>query len=70
MFEIANSGAVTEYIGVFQDIFRPKKLILYYQQSVELPDTPTRQNNHANIRKFMESVLTQDIVHSQLAKYI
>jgi hypothetical protein len=40
------------------------------RSSVEPPDTPTRQNNRANVQKFMESVLTQDIVHSQLAKYM
>ena len=40
------------------------------RSSVEPPDTPTRQSNRANVRKFMESVLTQDIVHQQLTNYM
>jgi hypothetical protein len=40
------------------------------RSSVEPPDTPTRQNNRANVRKFMELVLTQDIVHQQLTNYM
>ena len=40
------------------------------RSSVEPPDTPTRRNNRTNVQKFIESVLTQDIVHQQLAKYM
>src|SRR3981189_518216 len=40
------------------------------RSSVEPPDTPTRQNNRTNVQKFIESVLTQDIVHQQLTNYM
>jgi hypothetical protein len=40
------------------------------RSSIEPPDTPTRHNNRVNVQKFMESILTQDIVHNQLAKYV
>jgi hypothetical protein len=40
------------------------------QSSVEPPDTPTRQSNRVNVQKFIESVLTQDIVYQQLTNYM
>jgi hypothetical protein len=40
------------------------------RSSVEPPDTPTRQSNRVNVQKFIESVLTQDIVYQQLTNYM
>src|SRR5258708_39623491 len=40
------------------------------RSAVEPPYTPTRENNRTNVQKFIEPVLTQDIVHQQLTNYM
>lgn len=40
------------------------------RSSISPPDTPTRQQNRSNIKKFMETVLAKDIVHKQLTSYM
>jgi hypothetical protein len=40
------------------------------RSSVSPPDTPTRQQNRSNIKKFMETVLAKDILHKQLTSYM
>lgn len=53
--------ALYQQVNAIQDMLR---------SSVEPPDTPTRQQNRDNVKKFTEHILATDIVQKQLTNYM
>src|SRR5262249_6365604 len=42
----------------------------FLRSSIEPPDTPTREQNRANLKKFVEIAIAKDILHDRLTDYM